>query len=61
MRQSRYVSRMARSGHRRTMTVVIAKSLYSDAGGCVDPFDERADGKILGMALGLPAVTDTGI
>ncbi len=53
------VSRMARSGHRRMMTVVIAKA-QSDAGGCVDPFDERADGKS-GMALGLPAVTETWI
>ncbi len=41
------------------MIVVIAK-WQGDAGRCVDPFDERADGE-LGMALGLPAVTETWI
>ncbi len=30
-----------------------------NAGGCVDPLHERADGKP-GMALGLPAIVDTG-
>ena len=41
-RRSPCVSLTARSGHRRTM---INSSAAGNAGGCVDPLHERADGK----------------